>query len=255
MADKFNVRGLDKFAEYFRDYADNYIIVGGMACLVAMGDVGLSFRATKDIDMIITVEELSHDFGERFWQFVNEGQYEIYKNKDGKSQFFRFENPTAEDFPYMIELFSRKQDIFSGDRQSTFIPIVVDDEISSLSAILLDENYYAFLKGGKEIINGISILKPTHLIAFKARAFIDLTERNEQGTHIDSKDLKKHKNDVFRLAQLLTGNENIDAPKAVKEDMSKFFDLINNEKIDMKALGVPVSQQEATEVIKRIFKI
>lgn len=255
MADKFNVRGLDKFAEYFRNYAENYIIVGGMACLVAMGDVGLSFRATKDIDMIITVEELAHDFGERFWQFVNEGQYEIYRNKEGGSQFFRFENPKVEDFPYMIELFSRKQDIFAGDRQSTFIPIVVDNEISSLSAILLDENYYAFLKSGREIINGISILKPTHLIAFKARAFIDLTERNEKGTHVDSRDLKKHKNDVFRLVQLLTGNENIDVPALVKEDMVKFFDLIDNEKIDMKVLGIPVSQQEAIELIKRIFKI
>jgi len=26
------VRGLDTFREYFKDYADNYVIIGGTAC-------------------------------------------------------------------------------------------------------------------------------------------------------------------------------------------------------------------------------
>lgn len=107
MADnKFNIKGLDKFAGYFKEFSDNYIIVGETACSVAIGDAGLAFRATKDIDMIITVEEISHSFGERFWKFVNDGGYDIYQNKEGVSQFFRFQNPKTEEFPYMIELFS-----------------------------------------------------------------------------------------------------------------------------------------------------
>ncbi|UVC15323.1 hypothetical protein [Mesorhizobium onobrychidis] len=41
------------------------------------------------------------------------------------------------------------------------------------------------------------------LIPFKARAFLDLTARAESGEKIDGKNIKKHRNDVFRLAQLL----------------------------------------------------
>ena len=35
------------------------------------------------------------------------------------------------------------------------------------------------------------------LIALKARAWLDLTEREKRGEKIDSKTIKKHKNDVF----------------------------------------------------------
>lgn len=57
MAD-FHIRGLDRFAEHFKDFTENYIIVGGTACSLVLGEVGIPFRATKDIDMIITVEEI-----------------------------------------------------------------------------------------------------------------------------------------------------------------------------------------------------
>ena len=58
----------------------------------------------------------------------------------------------------MIELFSKKQDWFLPRADQNITPIHIDDEISSLSAILLDENYYAFLKDGIAMIDGVSIL-------------------------------------------------------------------------------------------------
>lgn len=67
MAD-YMVNGLDIFAERFKDYSDNFIIVGGTACSLAMNDAGINFRATNDIDMIVIVEDLSSDFGKTFWQ-------------------------------------------------------------------------------------------------------------------------------------------------------------------------------------------
>lgn len=251
---EFHIKGLDRFAEHFKDYSENYIIVGGTACSLALGDAGISFRATKDIDMIITVEEISHEFGEKFWGFIKDGQYDIYKNKSGVPQYFRFQAPKADGYPSMIELFARKQDIFPESRTSTFIPIVIDEEVSSLSAILLDDEYYAFLKNGRQVLNGISILAPTHLIAFKARAYADLVKRKKGGLHVNDGDLKKHKNDVFRLSQLLTGYEKVECGNQVREDIAMFFALIQDEKIDMKALGVPASQDKVTELIMRIYQ-
>ena len=37
----------------------------------------------------------------------------------------------------------------------------------------------------------------------KAKAWLDLTERKNAGENVDSKNIRKHKNDVFRLTALL----------------------------------------------------
>jgi hypothetical protein len=47
------VRGLDLFRDYFKDYTDKYILIGGTACDLAMGSMGLNFRATKDLDIVL----------------------------------------------------------------------------------------------------------------------------------------------------------------------------------------------------------
>ena len=38
-----------------------------------------------------------------------------------------------------------------------------------------------------------------HIILFKIKAWLDLSERRENGEHIDSKNIKKHKNDIMRI--------------------------------------------------------
>jgi hypothetical protein len=49
------VRGLEIFKEYFKDYSENYIIIGGTACDVIIDDAGFEARATKDIDIILII--------------------------------------------------------------------------------------------------------------------------------------------------------------------------------------------------------
>ena len=51
------------------------------------------------------------------------------------------------------------------------------------------------------MVDGIPVLSPTCLIPFKAKAWQDLKERKLNGDQVD-----KHKNDVFRLALLITDN-------------------------------------------------
>lgn len=70
------VRGLEKFKEYFKEFSDNYIIIGGTACDIALTGSDMPPRATDDIDMILIVDNITPEFGQRFWQFISEGEYQ-----------------------------------------------------------------------------------------------------------------------------------------------------------------------------------
>ena len=70
------VRGIDRFKAWFHYYESQYAIIGGTACDLLMGDAGLDFRATKDIDLVLIVEALDASFGRKFWEFVVAAGYE-----------------------------------------------------------------------------------------------------------------------------------------------------------------------------------
>lgn len=232
------VTGFEKFKEQFQGFEDQYVIIGGTACDLIMENEELPFRATKDIDIVLIVESITVEFGKQFWKYVKEAGYE-YKNKStGEPQFYRFTSPQNKDYPYMIEIFSRNPDFIILEDDAILTPLPIDDEISSLSAILLNEAYYDLLKSGQVIIDGIPVLKPTCLIPFKAKAWMDLRERKLKGEHIDSKNIKKHKNDVFRLAQLITADTRQILSSEIFEDMKRFLLLVKDENIDLRSIGV-----------------
>ena len=112
------------------------------------------------------------------------------------------------------------------------------DDISSLSAILLDNDYYEFLKQGKVVVDGVTVLDAAYLIPFKAKAWMDLTDRKAAGEHVDSKNIKKHKNDVFRLTELIDPTAKVVAPQRVYADIQEFVQRMKNESVDIKQLGV-----------------
>ena len=124
------------------------------------------------------------------------------------------------------------------EEDAILTPLPIDDEISSLSAILLNEAYYELLKTGQLMVDGIPVLSPTCLIPFKAKAWLDLTERKLNGEQIDSKNIKKHKNDVFRLAQLITANTRQLLSPEIEKDMKEFLFKITDETVDLKSLGI-----------------
>ena len=87
-------------------------------------------------------------------------------------------------------------------------------------------------------VDGVTVLDAAYLIPFKAKAWMDLTDRKEAGEHVDSKSIKKHKNDVFRLTELIDPTVKIDAPSGVYGDMQKFVDRMKNETVDVKQFGL-----------------
>lgn len=248
--------GIDSFKQYFKGFESQYVIIGGTACELLMSKQELDFRATKDIDMVLIVEALSKEFGEIFWRYVQDAGYKHINKGTGKAEFYRFSQPKSSEYPKMIELFSKKQDWFLPAANQNITPIHVDDEISSLSAILLDDNYYAFLTDGIAMIDGVSILNAEHIIPFKAKAWLDLTQRKEQGEHVDSRDIKKHKNDVIRLSMLLTPTTKINLPNVIKEDLSQFIQNLDKEELNLKQLGIRNMNKDALiQLICNVYEL
>ena len=66
------VLGIDSFREKFKDYTDYYTIIGGTACDILLTEADLPFRATKDIDMILIMEDNFPEFATIFWEYIKE---------------------------------------------------------------------------------------------------------------------------------------------------------------------------------------
>ena len=148
------VRGILSFRERFQGYEDKYVIIGGTACDLLLSEEGLEFRATKDIDLVLIIEAIDEDFGKVFWNYVAEARYEHWNKSSGGPQFYRFTNPKSDEYPKMIELFTRKADAIILPKDVEISPLHISDSISSLSAILLDNDYYSFLQNGRVSVDG-----------------------------------------------------------------------------------------------------
>lgn len=150
------VNGLDVFQRWFAAYADQYVLIGGTAASLTMEEAGLTFRATKDLDVVLHVEALTPAFGEAFWKFIETGGYAIRQASDtGKTVFYRFQKPRDDRYPAMVELFARAPDGLQPVAGTQLTPIPLDEAVSSLSAILLDEAYYAFIIAGRREMDGL----------------------------------------------------------------------------------------------------
>ena len=143
--------------ERFKQFGNQYVIIGGTACNLIMENEELPFRATKDIDIVLIVEVLTVEFGRQFWDYIKEAQYKHLNKSTGNSQFYRFTSPKSKEFPYMLEIFSRNPNFIKLEDDAVLTPLPIDDEISSLSAILLNEKYYELLKNGVIIVNVIQL--------------------------------------------------------------------------------------------------
>lgn len=217
------MKGLEKFKEYFQGYENYYVIIGGTACVLLNEEAGLDFRATRDIDMVLIVENMDENFVKHFWQFVQMGEYQnVYRGEHHKN-FYRFQKPLHEGFPIMIELFSRRPTHYSLYPKSHLLPLHIADDISSLSAILLDDDYYYFLKNGIRIVSGMPVLDEEHLIPFKAKAWCELTDRKLSGESGLTKHIKKHLKDIITLSRLIAVNHEVKLEGKVAKDMERFI--------------------------------
>ena len=174
----------------------------------------------------------------------------------GNRRFYRFQKPADDTYPAMLELVSRIPDALSIAEGSHLTPIPIRDEVASLSAILLDEQYYTWIQQGRYEIDGLPLVGPAYLVALKARAWLDLRARKQAGESVDRSAIKKHKNDVFRLFQVLEPGIGVNPPSRIVDDMRSFLEQVAGEYVDLKALGLrTISVGDAIKQLGRLYAV
>jgi len=196
------VRGLDNFKSFFSSFENDFVIIGGTAASILMEDADLTFRATKDIDLVILSHQ-SKAIATKIVEYVKLAGYEIRQASDGKPKYYRFSKPMSAEYPHMLEIFASNSGELELQIDQNIIPVPVDDE-NKLSAILLDDVYFNLVKDNSITSDdGYRIINNFGNICMKAKAFREMTERKAKGEAVDTRDIEKHRNDVLKLSLTL----------------------------------------------------
>lgn len=250
------VKGLEVFAERFAGFEDCYVLIGGTAAYLVQQEAALEPRATQDLDIVLCVESLTAEFGQQMWDFIEEGGYEVRQVGAQPRKFYRFDKPSDDRFPKMLEFFAREPDHISLAEPGDLTPIPVDEAVVSLSAILLDEDYYAVIRDNtRPSMNGVPIITEYALIPLKARAWVDLSARRERGEGVDSRDVKKHRNDIFRLYSLLLPGEGTVLPEAVQQDMRAFVEAHRGQLEPGYLKDMGITDESGDEVLDQLAEV
>ncbi len=71
--------------------------------------------------------------------------------------------------------------------------------------------------------------------------------------YIIEKDLRKHKNDVFRLLQIVPVGKKVKVEGIVKANISRFLDLMTMEDLGLVQMGLPFGKEKALEMLYNIY--
>ena len=85
-------------------------------------------------------------------------------------------------------------------------------------------------------------------------AWLDLSARQQAGEAVDSRNVRKHLNDVLRLSQLLSPELAIGLPERVALQMNEFLQQLPANAPDLKSLGLERSSSLPI-LIERFRKI
>ena len=247
------IQGLDFFRDYFKEFKDDYIIIGGLATAMNMHELGFVFRATKDIDLVVVTKD-NEIFLKRLLLFIKEAKYQTKQrtNNSNRKNLFRFLNSDNKNYPEQIELFASYSEDSVLIKDNTIIPIKTPQYYDYLSAILLNGDYYNLLLKYTAVVNGLHIATPEVLIPLKAHAYLNLTT-------VGSSSAKKHLNDIVKLATILDEEKQVILDGLPKEDMQKIIPVVSNLKDDrvkqlLKSVGINrVDKELIIEVIEKVY--
>ena len=132
------VKGLDLFRERFRKFEGSFILIGGAACDEWFSSVGLEFRATKDLDIVLIIEAIDPEFVATLRAFIEEGEYEVRQCTEGTPVLYRFAKPKREEFPFMLEFFSRKPSGLDLAEGQKIVPFPTEPRMRACSHVKVD---------------------------------------------------------------------------------------------------------------------
>lgn len=199
------------------------MLIGGVPTILLLEEGGLDARATKDLDVVLCVEALTPDFGRKLWRYIEQGGYAVRERGPEPHRFYRFNKPANPEFPHMLEFFAREPGFAPLAPGAELTPVPLGEAVASLSAILLDAEYYAFIHAHKRVLEDLSIVSESCLIPLKARAWLDLSARKVAGEAVDEDDIRKHRKDVIRLSQLLRADAPTKLSGTIAADLQRFL--------------------------------
>ena len=83
----------------------------------------------------------------------------------------------------------------------------------------------------------------------------ELTEEEKASQRRYEEIIKKHKNDVFRLTELIDPTAKVVAPQGVYADIQEFVQRMKNENVDIKQLGlVGRTKEKILEELKAMYE-
>lgn len=247
--------GLDKFREAFAGFSDNYVIIGGTACDIIMTGTVVRPRATHDIDMIVIIENMTLEFGRRFWDFIKEAGYRPERRNHKPGEPLRYELYRFLDgkpgYPEMIELLSRHPDVLGEPKGFVVEPFPISEDVSSLSAIIMDDDFYFFTIANSTVTDEIRHASPVALIALKTKAYLNLLAEKANGMHVNTRNIKKHRSDVMKSV-VIVEEESIVAPQSVVDSVRRFVAEIRHD-IDNLALALAKSIDAEPALIRPLL--
>lgn len=245
-------RGLSHFQQYCKSLQEMYVVVGGFATVMLL-DEGLGDghgKATHDIDLVLLTTS-SIEMSQRIKQYVQEGKYEIQKGNKDQYHYYRFVKPEIEGFAKEIELFASNENDLKLDDSQRIIPIDPEEGLYSLSAIMLDPEYFEMIKNNVTMSVVAPCTNTQATIMLKMSAFFDLKARNDNKW-------KKHRQDILKLSLLLTGEERLQMTGRMVEDFESFMTHLEKD-VDQKMIKtilngmVTVDKEHTLETLKKVF--
>ena len=118
--------------------------------------------------------------------------------------------------------------------------------VSSLSAILLDNDYYKFILENRVITEGMPVIAAVGLIPLKALAWLNLKESKQAGEQIDSRDIKIHLNDIEKISMLLAPNFTVDISGKIRSDLNRFIEELKKLEDSEKNYSILTKRLEIT---------
>lgn len=229
------VKGIEHFKTALKDYAEAYVLIGGAACSLWYTNHVPSFRATNDLDIVLILENLNDDFVSVLKLYLETCGYQQWEKHDlmrcGKpgKVMYRFINPKNLSAPAQIELLSRRGNVPTLDSQCTHAPVVTENGYTGLSCIVLEDDYYRFIKEEVQIYQDLPLLSIPALILLKIKAHLNLfskyAENEVHGSDSGMSNIRKHRNDVFFMLMALDDATPRCLPESLSRDVNEFVRL------------------------------
>ena len=105
-------------------------------------------------------------------------------------------------------------------------------------------------------IGVIGVLGAEHLILLNMYSCINLLERKRAGEHVNEKDLKKHKYDVFRLLQIVTAGAKVESEGLVTESIHRYIEeisAVDESEVRLLQMGMPFDRDRGVELLKELY--